>query len=342
MLLSRWQSVCVRASARGALNPGRFVGAGPVLVDADGPPLRDLGERGLFAARAVPAGEPLVRLARSEVLSARALREQGPGGHRLRELAFEVLEGYGALREAQPGAFGELELATLLWCERRAAAAAPASASEDAIGEWLEALPDCCHGTAPFLGDERVRKAMVSEQQLTALPADFARALATEALRTNRAVDVFVDSLALEMGDALELIEEDDSLVWGRGDEVRQNLPFSELFREELSLVLSRSVPDPFAEPELDPAAPAPTRPASPTQPRAPAPPAILPWIDFCNFSHSPNAALRRDGSTIQLTASRAIEQDEEITLPFPDELFGRTFLGRYGFVDPSLLPANQ
>jgi hypothetical protein len=51
-----------------------------------------------------------------------------------------------------------------------------------------------------------------------ALPADFARALATEVLRNNRAVDVFVDSLALELGDALELIEEDDSLVWGRGD----------------------------------------------------------------------------------------------------------------------------
>jgi hypothetical protein len=107
----------------------------------------------------------------------------------------------------------------------------------------------------------------------------------------------------------------------------------SELFREELSLVLSRSVPDPFAEPVLDPAAPALARPA---------PPAILPWIDFCNFSHSPNAALRRDGATVQLTASRAIEQDEEITLPFPDELFGRTFLGRYGFVDPGLLPAKQ
>jgi hypothetical protein len=334
LALSRWPSVCVRATARGSLNPGRFVGAGPVLVEAGGPPLRDAGERGLFAARALREGEPLIRLARGEVFSARALREQGPAGNnRLRQLAFEVLEGYGALREAQPGAFGELELATLLWCERRAAAA---SASEDATSEWLEALPDCCHGTAPFLGDERVRKAMVSEGQLAALPADFTRTLAAEALRTNKVVDVFVDSLALEMGDALETIEEDDSLVWGRGDEVRQNLPFSELFREELSLVLSRSIPDPFAE--LDPAAPAPTRPASPIEPRALALPAILPWVDFCNFSHWPNAALQRDGETVALTASRAIEQDEEITMPFPDELFGRTFVGRYGFVLPPKL----
>jgi len=240
-LQRKWPHVVRAASKLADMRPGRAISAGPFVPESH----PERANVTLSATVDIPNNSCIGFVPTPAVFSARHVYKGA--NNPLVEHLRNALVGYEPLRQAKPSLFQQLELSSLLWIERRGTGLG----FSGPWTEWTHTLPDCAYGTAPFLAGSVVDK-MFSATSLEDLGAEDLKETRKKLERVNRVLDVFSDSIGMDLLDALQIVEQEagDSL-WGRGDPKRQELPFSELFREEFSLVLSRAVAIPPSEEEL-------------------------------------------------------------------------------------------
>ncbi|GBG27929.1 Hypothetical Protein FCC1311_041522 [Hondaea fermentalgiana] len=323
-------AVEVRESSRGATNAGRVIG-GHLF------PKAGQAELGVFAQKRVEEGKCVGFVHADDVFSAANVVERSKNP--LVRFAADALQGYQPLREAKPVTFDMLELALLLWMERRSEGLGFAS---EHWSTWAKDLPECCPGNGAYQTTSNL-SSLLSPALKDFLSSEDMEKVLAETKQYDRLFETFSEALGDDLIDALQIVEaEGASFLWGRGDSQKQNWPFGELFREELSLVLSRSMD--LRQMENYDA-------IDPTLAKSLGDLAILPGFDFVNHSDVPNAeivfpaAADRPTSWLAdcsgdlsgpsgavLRVTRPVDADEEILIDY-GAMPGRERLFRYGFV---------
>mmetsp|Transcript_15284 Transcript_15284/g.24851 ORF Transcript_15284/g.24851 Transcript_15284/m.24851 type:complete len:353 (-) Transcript_15284:356-1414(-) len=321
--------VALRASAM-VENAHAMLPSGPGVVKSR------RGGMGLVATRDISPGDRVAFLAKDDIFDAENVykRSQNP----LIAMIKEALEGYAGLKEAQPAAFGELELALLLWAERRSLD--PSSGcSNSPWNDWLKDLPDNCATSAAFLTDNLLDQMVCIDKGFSSENMDD---LKKEVKVYNHVIDVFTENIGEDLLSAFTIIEGNENLLWGRGDPDKQAWPFNELFREELSLVGSRAYnlsrvrasigPDRVCLPGVNDVC-------------------LFTGIDFFNHSRQPNTDVvitsqpktepgqvltEFNEPAVSVIANTHIAKDEELTICY-SRGSGRQMLFRYGFVEPGV-----
>ncbi len=271
-----------------------------------------LCNQGIFAPNGLENGELVMFVKQDEFFCASNVYENMDSS--LTKYFHEALVGYRALGDKDPVLFGELELALLLWAERR-------SPELTRWSNWVRTLPDSCSGTCPLLNNREIDEILGDRENEAVVDS-----VKSQASRLSRIVEILAEGIATDLTEVLEKIESERANVWGRGCERRQSWPFDELLREELSLVMSRSL---RFDPEIDWS----------FEPQV----AILPQIDMINHSFQPNARLvgtTKQGlkemggeSGVGVVTLRNVQPGEEICIAYDDPLSGNAALLRYGFL---------
>mmetsp|Transcript_1213 Transcript_1213/g.2931 ORF Transcript_1213/g.2931 Transcript_1213/m.2931 type:complete len:359 (+) Transcript_1213:96-1172(+) len=324
-------AVEVRESKRGAENAGRLI-SGQMFPSAGKP------ELGVFASQDLDDQSCVGFLKADYVFSAPNVLASST--FPLIGFASDALQGYESLRTAKPALFNSIELALFLWMERRAEGLGFTSES---WASWTADLPDCCPGNGAFQTAANVEKLLPPSVQ-TKLSVEDKKSLLTATQQYDKFVGTFSEALERDLIDALQIIEaEGGTYLWGRGDPQKQNWPFEELFREELSLILSRGID--FRQVKKE-------NPLDQALAAALGDFAILPGLDFVNHSDQPNAEIVLAGgqerpsswltdcsgdlsspSGVALRLTRPVTAGEEILINYGPGS-GRDYLFRYGFVD--------
>jgi len=295
----------VGASSLGVENMGRKLGL-------FGPGSEPPEQRGMFVTENVPRRTVLGFLPEEDLFSARNVRLRSES--HLIDFAKDAMLGYEELRDVDRTTFDELELSVLLFLERRS----KAIGSPSIWAPWLQEVPWSCPGNGAFLTKENVDTVMnpldkENEEEFQKFQSIVAR--------RDHVISLFFESLGFDLAEAFAVLENSDA--WGLDSRMRAKMPFQELLREELSLVMSRGVNLPSSVNSFE---------KSNTGSFC-----ILPGFDFINHSGAmPNAELvlpfESDGSKgVALCSLRNLQQGEEVLVSYGPRTTAEMLL-RFGF----------
>lgn len=137
------------------------------------------GNKGLgyFAVRDISPGQLLLFVPEEDTFTSQQVY-QTKDSNPLFGVVQETLEGYSELKEAKPVQYAELELALLLWIERRSEALGVSTK----WGPWSGDLPVSAPNTLPFLTPADIDKLAIDKN------------VKRDVVSFNRMVDVFSNS----------------------------------------------------------------------------------------------------------------------------------------------------